>query len=222
MKKIFDSEDFAYILGVIGGDGTIFIKNKKQYTLSISDKNKEFHIDVIKRIFLKLFDFKISIEHSKKRNTWYSVVRSKSLVTLFNKFYSAGKGKTYRDRIPKHIMRSNDESVILSHIGGWIDSEGTSFTKTFHTKYGIYSYPCIKIELVNKGILEDLSELCKKTRTVSTKVIYAKRNYRKDQKPRYYICWNGCEKCSKLAKYIRNKLKKERLILRISSSKRPI
>lgn len=42
------TSDLAYLLGIIGGDGTIYVKTKKQYLLSISDKCKEFHEKVLK------------------------------------------------------------------------------------------------------------------------------------------------------------------------------
>ncbi len=214
--------NLAYILGVIGGDGTIFIKKGKQYTISISDKCKEFHVNIIQKIFSNIFDYISSMEFAKKRNTWYSVIRSRNIAEFFNKFYSTGRRKTYSDGIPKQILNCNKRSIMLSHIAGWLDSDGTSFVKTYRKKSGIYKYPCIKIELVNKNILENLNRISKKTGLIPAKIIYAKRNYRKNQKPRYCICWNGIKKCSILAKYMRHPSKLNKLKINISSSKRPI
>ena len=223
MKNNFEiSEDLAYLLGVVGGDGTLYIKKGKQYTLSISDKNQEFHTSILKPIFVSELNHIPDIRFVKQRNTWYSVIRSKKLTEFMNTFYSTGKNKTYSDRIPDIVRKIEKESVILSHIAGWMDSEGTSFTKIFKTKYGVYKYPCIKIELVNTRFLQDLQEMSNKIGVSSTKVIYAKRNYRIDQIPRYCICWNGIEKCSIILKFMRHPLKRKILDSIISSSRRPI
>jgi len=223
MKNNFEiTEDLAYLLGVIGGDGTIHITKGKQYTVSISDKYKDFHTKTLEPILIKELNHKPDIKFIRQRNTWYSTIRSKQVTEFINRFYSAGRNKTYSDRVPEIIRNAENESIILSHIAGWVDSEGTSFTKIFKTKYGIYKYPCVKIELVDTNFLQDLQHLSDKTSIPSTKVMYVKRNYREDQIPRHCICWNGIAKCSKISKFMRHPLKRNVLNSRISSSRRPI
>src|SRR3989344_5915127 len=189
MKNNFEiTEDLAYLLGVIGGDGTIHITKGKQYTVSISDKYKDFHTKTLEPIRIKELNHKPDIKFIRQRNTWYSTIRSKQVTEFINR----------------------------------LDSEGTSFTKIFKTKYGIYKYPCVKIELVDTNFLQDLQHLSDKTSIPSTKVMYVKRNYREDQIPRHCICWNGIAKCSKISKFMRHPLKRNVLNSRISSSRRPI
>ena len=216
-------ESLSYLLGVIGGDGTI-VSSKKQNLVTITDKCREFH-DVLRKLILEAFLVNSEIKQDKRNKSWYTIIRCKRVSDLLTKEfgYAIGRGKTYTDRIPKQIFSSSRESI-LSHIAGWIDSEGSSKIKTFKTKYGTYKYPCITIEVVNKGYLEDLYELSKIIGIQSTKPSVAKRKYRKDQKIRYALCWNGFEKCKSFLSLIKNPEKKKMLINKIirSSDGRPI
>ncbi len=215
------NEDLAYFLGVIGGDGTIYIKPRKQYFISITDKCEQYHENILKEIIFKIFSLTPTIIPDKRNRGWYTIIRSKKVAEILTKEfgYSTGRNKTYSDRIPTEIFKAPKE-IALSHIAGWIDSEGTSKIKKFRKKY---IYPCIVIELVNKKYLEDLHNLSKIVGVASTKPIFAKRKYRSDQKPRYFICWNGLKKCRLLFSFMKHPEKKKFLEEKIfaSSSRRP-
>ncbi|MBI2674941.1 MAG: LAGLIDADG family homing endonuclease [Candidatus Aenigmarchaeota archaeon] len=213
------SEQLAYLLGVVGGDGTIYVKKSKQYLVSISDKNKDFHFEVLRPIFVNEFGFNPSIIYDKTRNSWYTIVRNRKIVERIMKFgYSSGRSKTYVDKIPEKIMESN-KRIKLWHLAGWIDAEGTSKTKRFRIKGKIYAYPCVELESVNKNYTDGLHELSKVIGFPSTKPALAKRNYI-NRKPRYTICWNGVGKCQKISTIMKHPAKKANLLSNISPGRR--
>lgn len=188
------SKHLAYLLGVIGGDGTIHVKKGKQYLISISDKNRDFHFEVLQPIFVSEFGYNTSIVYDKSRNSWYTIVRNRAITETIMKFgYSSGRTKTYTDKIPERIMTSGKD-VKLWHLAGWIDAEGTSKIKRFRIKGKVYAYPCVEMESVNKNYINGLNEISKDIGLPSTKPALAKRNY-VNRQPRYIICWNGVGKC---------------------------
>ncbi len=213
------SNDFSYLLGVVGGDGTIYIKDRKQYVVSVSDKDMRYH-KILRRIFEKTLQFTPKIFPAGDRNAWYLVVHSKPITKLFANFYSTGRRKTYYDRLPSKIYNCN-RNAKLQFIAGYIDAEGTSNVKRFKTKYGKYIYPCVVVETVNKNFLYDMYTLSKDIGIPSTKPIHAKRNYRKGQKDRYFICWNGFKKCNIISNVMRHPTKLNRLRYYMASSRRP-
>jgi hypothetical protein len=197
------TKDLAYLLGVIGGDGTIYIKKGKEYTIRIYDKSEEFIKKVLQPLIEKTFNTKTHVRFVKERNSWYLTLRSKKIVELITKKsnYSVGKSKTYSDHIPPQIINSSKE-IILHHIGGWIDAEG-------HVR--IHSTPRIELETVNKNFAEELYILSQLAGVESTKPRIARRDYRKDQKKRYVLAWIGSRKCRILLNFIRHPQKIERL-----------
>ena len=212
MKEFKLTPQTSYLVGLICGDGTIYRKPNKEYTIAITDKNEEFHRKILKPLIEENLSLPATIKSIKGRNAWSTVVRSKEFLEVLTNSLglSVGKRKTYRDSIPNEILRS-DRETILSHIGGWIDAEGSSKIKTFRTKYGIYKYPCITIELVNKKFLNGIYILSKSANNSCTKPILLKRNYRKDQKIRFGVSWNGVRKCLLLLDYMKHPQKKRNL-----------
>lgn len=213
--KMKISKELAYLLGIIGGDGTIYIKKNKQYTILISDKCREVH-SIFSKIFIKEFGYKPSLKFVKQRNTWYTVATSKKIADLLTKEFniSAGRNKTYHDKVPKQIIKATKE-IKLAYLAGWIDAEGTSKIKTYKTKYGLYKYPCIVVEIVNKNVLNCLHLLSKQVKIPSTKPTPATRKLRDGQKPRYYICWTGFKKCKQILKQMKHPCKINKLILNL-------
>jgi len=208
------SNNLSYLLGVIGGDGTI--NNKpRQKRLIILDKCKDFHFNILSPILIEEFGCNPKIRFIKERNTWYTIVYSKEIVDiLIDKFgHFAGRDKTYQGKIPFPILKGDNE-IKISHISGWIDAEGYCKIKKFHIRNKIYQYPCIIIELVNKEILSQLYSLSKEIGFESTKPIFARRVY-KNRSPRFYICWNGFEKCKAFLNNIKhpNRIKQLKNVL---------
>lgn len=197
------SKDLVYLLGVIGGDGSIYIRKGKEYTLRIYDKSEEFVKNVLVPLVEKVFKVKPRVRFVKERNSWYVTIRSKKLIeTLTETFkYSSGKMKTYSDHIPPQIFEL-DKDLILHHLGGWIDAEG-------HSR--LNPSPRIELETVNRNFATELYLLSTQVGVPSTKPLIAKRKYRKDQKERYVICWVGKEKCKFLLQFMRHPQKINRL-----------
>ncbi len=194
MKNFKLTPETSYLIAVICGDGTIYKKEKKEYTIAITDKDKKFHENVLKPLIEENLNIKPSIKPMKNRNSWATVIRSKDFLEILTNSFGLliGKNKTYVGSIPSQIFDSNLETI-LWHIAGWIDSEGSSKIKTYSTKYG------------------------------STKPILLKRKYRINQKQRYGISWNGIKKCSALLNYMKHPQKRENLKNKIfAASGRPI
>ncbi len=113
----------AYLIAVVGGDGTLYVKEGKQYLLSISDKCHEYHY-ILRTLFQDVFKYKTDIRFIPQRNTFYTIVRNKSIVKHFMQFHPAGISKTLNCAVPSTIFEADIPTKKL-HLGGWIDSEGS-------------------------------------------------------------------------------------------------
>lgn len=115
--------NFAYIMGLVGGDGTITENPKTgEYRISIIDNCFEFHQKVIKPKMEKIFPGKIVISGIKTRKgrlTYRTRLCSKQAIEVFKRFNIPLKNKTYAMKTPKPILNSSRE-IIKEYIKGWI------------------------------------------------------------------------------------------------------
>ncbi len=153
---------FAYTIGLIGGDGTITDNSKRgEYRISVIDNCLEFHQNIIKPRFEKLFDEKIVISSmkTKKRETTYRTrVCSKKVVELYKKTGIPIKNKTFYIKTPEPIFSSSME-VMKEYIKGWMDSEGWVTIKKVKRPNKTYTYPRIAFHVSNKTIRDDIVKL---------------------------------------------------------------
>lgn len=130
----------AELIGVIIGDGNIYMK-KSRYELHIYGDIKEdedYHKRVILKLFKELFNLNTeSKEKYFKTNSCRRIdIKSKAIISFFNKIIGLKPGKKHNIQIPKIIFDSNKE-VIYSFIRGLAD---TDFYLKFKTRYGKKNY----------------------------------------------------------------------------------
>ena len=193
----------AYLIAVVGGDGTIYQKKKKQNLLYISDKCEEYH-QVLRNFFKEIFSYDATTRFVKQRNTFYTIVRNKDIVNYFLQYHPAGISKTLTCRVPRAIFEA-DDTTKMYHLAGWINSE--SYPKLQRSKG--HQYPRVLIESVSRNLIRDLYDLSLDIGIPSTKPHLCKRNY-KNRLERYGVEWNG-KKCCKLLPFMFHNSKKGRL-----------
>lgn len=150
---------FAYTLGLIGGDGTITENPKTgEYRISVIDCCLEFHQNIIKPRFEKLFPVKIvtsSIKTKKGGTTYRTRLCSKQVVEIYKKMEIPTKNKTFCMKTPKPIFNSSKNSI-KEYIKGWMDSEGWVTNKKVKKPNKTYIYPRIGFQVSNKQIRDDI------------------------------------------------------------------
>ncbi len=150
------NENLAYSIGLIGGDGSL-IHSRRENSLHIVDECYDFHVKVIKPLFLKLFkkEPKISkmITHMK-RISYRSRFRDKQIVEYYLQ-YLPPKDKTYSMITPKEIMLAT-KSVKTWYLRGWMDAEGSVTTTKTIRKNKVYIYPKITFQVANETIRNEL------------------------------------------------------------------
>src|SRR3989344_385519 len=202
----------AYLIAVVGGDGTLYQKERKQNLLSISDKCEEYHQE-LRILFKEVFNYKTGIRFIRQRNTFYTIVTNKAIVNYFLQYHPAGISKTFNCRIPLAVFEA-DKLTKIFHIAGWIDAEG--YPKLQIQKTRNYQYPRMIIESISKNLIEDLHKLSLEVEIPSTKPHLCKRDYKKGNRhQKYGIEWNG-KKCKQLIPFMMHNSKKGRLLKYIS------
>lgn len=150
--------ELAYAFGIIGGDGTF---SEKENRISVTDECYRFHEIVLKPLFEKLFDKKVSIEKmtTKKHNTTFRTrFCSNEAIQIFKSFGMPSKDKTFTVRTPEIIFSSSAE-IQSEYIKGWMDAESWISTKKTIRATKSYSYPRIAFQVANEKIRDELVKL---------------------------------------------------------------
>tara|TARA_Y100000310_G_C20628044_1_gene787041 strand:+ start:616 stop:1350 length:735 start_codon:yes stop_codon:yes gene_type:complete len=153
----YPSPKLAYIVGVLAGDGNIFVrKEKNDYRVKcVGDPKHEklFYDKVLKKLIHQLFNIIIDNKMQDSSKTYGFYIYSKALVTYLNQIGGLPIGKKYSKlRIPKWVVKSG---LISQFIRGLAD---TDFCLTY--KKG--NYPCIVGSSKSKEFFQEVSVELKK------------------------------------------------------------
>ncbi len=148
-KKINFSEDLAEIIGIMMGDGCLYLDRLNKYqTIICFHKKERDYLDYVKILFENYFQYKFCITEIKSefllRNTSVFVGNK-----LIDKGLSPGNKTNNKIVIPKWIME--DKKFLLMFIKGFFDTDGSVYCK-----YGNYAQIQIKL-----GCQETLSSIRK-------------------------------------------------------------
>jgi len=130
------NEDFMWLMGILLGDGYIYIKNNN---INIATHITEDYRENLCELLHKLFNYNVT--EKKER---YIMINSKVLCNLFSKIGFSGTAST--KIIPSWVF-TLPENQILAFLSGYFDSDG-------HFANGSLAFTS-----VNKNILENVRNL---------------------------------------------------------------
>jgi len=186
------TEELSEILGMFAADG-----NLQEGHISIwgnIHEDKKYYDEIVCPLFSKAFNISI-IAHEKKSNSVYGFyICNKRVINIFKEF-GFTKRKTESVRAPKEVLLSNEDKIISAFIRGFTDCDGClNFMKRYEKGYSefkrkYHTYPRIFIEVISKGIIEDISYLLNKLEIKHTKRIAKKKKM--NEKDAYEITVRG-------------------------------
>ncbi|GEM_PF-2999491 len=151
----------AYLVGLIGGDGCIYMSKRCEYSVHIVDDCLEFHQTVIVPLFEECLKAKPTVAPMKthlKRITYRTRLRSKKIAeNLVNLGIPAGK-KTFSMKTPAWILEG-DKQTRKSYVRGWMDAEGCVTRLLLKRKKKDYIYPKISMHVANAFIRDELCSI---------------------------------------------------------------
>lgn len=155
--------DLSYSIGLIGGDGSLVIDEKRNdFSLHIVDQCLPFHKQIIFPMFERLFGVAPKLSPMKTMwgtTTYRSRIRDKEIVRFYlNLGIPLGKEKTYRMRTPPIIWNSEDSGK-AAYVRGWMDAEGSLTRHTVKRPSKTYVYPKVTFQVANKTIRDDLAKI---------------------------------------------------------------
>ena len=119
-KTIEITEDVAWSIGFIIGDGTIVEKDYSKRILITTDK--EIYLDKVYNTFSKYINSPKNIFSLKKMNAFRLQFTCKKLFYYFKKLNMVGN-KCQTIFIPEEIIKSGNE-ILLSFLSGYFDADG--------------------------------------------------------------------------------------------------
>jgi len=152
------SPELAYIVGVLAGDGNIFVrKDKHDYRIKCVGNpldEVKFYKDILAPLFKKVFNVQLDLKYQDSNTTYGFYIYSKSLVGFFNEIFELPVGKKYdKLRIPTIIKENN---LTADFIRGLAD---TDFCVTFR---GNRKFPSIVGSSKSKSFIKEISSELKK------------------------------------------------------------
>jgi len=151
------SENLAYIIGILAGDGNIFIrKNKKDYRVKCVGNpkdEKEFYDRILKPLFRKIFNIDLDVKLQDSGTTYGFYIYSKVLVKYLTEIFGLPIGKKYNKLKIPQIIKEN--KLIIPFIKGLADTD-------FCITYKKNNYPCIAGSSKSKNFMKEISEELKK------------------------------------------------------------
>jgi hypothetical protein len=152
------SSELAYLIGVLAGDGNIFVrKDKHDYRVKCVGNpldEKEFYKNLLAPLFKKVFNIKLDNKNQDSNSTYGFYIYSKSLVAFLNKIFGLPIGKKYdKLKIPKIIRKNN---LVADFIKGLAD---TDFCVTFR---GNRKFPSIVGSSKSKAFFQEISQELRK------------------------------------------------------------
>jgi len=155
------TNELAELTGIMYGDGCLSTSGSK-YLIYISGHKSddlEYHKNITKNLFLKVFNKEVKIEFRKKENTLFIRFSNKTIFNFFSELEMPIGKKHNKLKLPVQIK--NSDTLILSFIRGLADTDGSIIFSKQHRKK--HYYP--RIEITNKSekfLIEILSFLKKK------------------------------------------------------------
>ena len=152
------SKELAYIVGVLAGDGNIFVrKYKNDYRIKCVGNpkdEKEFYNDILKPLFKKVFNIVIDVKDQDSGTTYGFYIYSRSLVRYLTEVFELPIGKKYNKlKIPRLLKGT---SLIAPFLEGLAD---TDFCITYKKKG---TYPCIIGSSNSKEFMKEIASELKK------------------------------------------------------------
>tara|TARA_Y100000310_G_scaffold231819_1_gene234534 strand:+ start:10888 stop:11625 length:738 start_codon:yes stop_codon:yes gene_type:complete len=152
------TSDLAYIIGVLAGDGNIFVrKDKHDYRVKCVGNpldEMQFYKDILVPLFKKVFNIQLDIKYQDSNSTYGFYIYSKSLVEFLNDVFELPIGKKYgKLKIPTLIKENN---LTTDFIRGLAD---TDFCVTFR---GNRKFPSIVGSSKSKSFFLEVSQELKK------------------------------------------------------------
>jgi len=156
------TKDLAYLLGYICGDGCLvnpyfsFKKKKKMgCIISIYEESEQHLKNVIKPLFLEIFDLKVNVVPSSNENSYNITFTSKVIHTFLTKVFDLPFGKkSGKLKIPDLIKKS-PKDIQIAFIQGMYDSDGT----IYWYREGKRIITKIAIKQATKLMLDEIKEV---------------------------------------------------------------
>jgi hypothetical protein len=150
------NEDLAEILGYHVGDGHLRVV-PPEYKLTFSGnkiKDKYYYENYLNPLLKRTFGVPFSLTISKTSDEFRLYMDSKAIGTFLKNVINLPQRKTFI-RIPKIIKNASDD-IKIAFIRGFIDADGT-----FYTKNRFPPYPVIKAASSSKFLISDFVPLLK-------------------------------------------------------------
>ena len=159
------TSELSYLIGIHVGDGTMNIYRRKDgfnshpisYSGHLIDE-KDFHIKIIKPLFKKLFNKRISFRYDRRKNhsCINSYTNSKGIITFLNRVVGIPLGPKKDINIPEIIKESN-RKIKKEFLKGLGDTE---FSLVFKKRYrDKHYYPVISLSTQSKNLQKDVIEI---------------------------------------------------------------
>lgn len=120
-----ESEELAELIGIILGDGNIWVRKPYYYLTIVGDskKDRNYLLNYVKPLFRKLFNKEMHVRMHKSNNELFIYVGSKNVIFTLRHFgLISGDKKENNIKIPSWIFKSN--KYIQACIRGLIDTDG--------------------------------------------------------------------------------------------------
>jgi hypothetical protein len=166
------NKDLAYLTGVIVGDGSMVITNRKRgghhYVLSIFSNSRKY-LEYLNGLFIQYFNHKCTFYKDKRHDVYTLLVQSAPIFFYFVNI-NLPVGKSEEEYVPDIIKTKT--SYFKEYVAGLCDTDGH-----------VYSSNRIHLKQKSKNLLLEIAEFLnhKKVRCSYPKVNYT------NGKPYYYI-----------------------------------
>ena len=196
------NEDLAEFIGIVIGDDHLEYEERKDskfYSIRISfnlTEDIKYFESVVNPLFRLLFNAKLSIITSKKKNYFIGVKCSKAIVNFLKINFSIPIGnKTSNISIPNNISNS-DRNIQAAFIRGLAD---TDFSLSFKKKKIYHDYPVIKGSLQSKVLIQQLNDILTKLGFTPYLILYERNMDKRFNKnyERHSIYLSGKENLEK-------------------------
>ncbi|HLD37264.1 MAG TPA: LAGLIDADG family homing endonuclease [Candidatus Nanoarchaeia archaeon] len=120
-----ESEELAELIGIILGDGNIWVRKPYYYLTIVGDskKDRNYLLNYVKPLFRKLFNKELHVRTHKSNNELFIYTGSKNVIFTLRHFgLTSGDKKKNNIKIPSWIFKSN--KYIKACIRGLIDTDG--------------------------------------------------------------------------------------------------
>lgn len=121
------SKELAELMGIIIGDGNIWVRKGGYYYLTITgdaNKDEDYLSNYVRELFRSLFGKEMQVHKNKNNNGMYVKIGNKDIIFTLNHFgFPSGDKKENNIIIPIWIMKN--EEYLKNCIRGMIDTDGS-------------------------------------------------------------------------------------------------